>query len=285
MSTAISPTVWSEIMASKSSPETIAALLNEAEAKHSSTPRHFNQKRVYPFWKACENCGKPYPTNNHTQALRSRLCGRECISARVKQSRRKMPLAERKGRFVACVVCGTEVWKPDAWLRQVSQHTCSRRCNGKVRAVELAKHSHKGRGGWTEASYESCRQKMTGENNPAWKGGLTYRKRKGAYADQSIRYVRCPEPLLAMARKDGYVMEHRLIMAQALGRALTRTECVHHANHDATDNRLENLMLFATNADHKRFEHGQGIVPLWCGLCHSTTPARSGACVCPPAHS
>jgi hypothetical protein len=66
-----------------------------------------------------------------------------------------------------------------------------------------------------------------------------------------------------MARKDGYVMEHRLRVAVEIGRALTRTECVHHVNHDATDNRLENLMLFATNADHKRYEHGQAIEPIW----------------------
>ena len=83
-----------------------------------------------------------------------------------------------------------------------------------------------------------------------------------------------------MARKDGYVMEHRLKVAQAIGRSLTRAQCVHHINHDATDNRLANLMLFATNADHKRFEHGAAIKPLWCGLSHSDTSVKCGACAC-----
>ena len=106
-------------------------------------------------------------------------------------------------------------------------------------------------------------RKMTGPKNPAWKGGVTYFKRKGKYANQAIKYVRCPQEFLAMARKDGYVMQHRLIVAMKLGRPLTRTECVHHINHDATDNRLENLMLFASNADHKRHGHGQAIAPLW----------------------
>jgi len=104
---------------------------------------------------------------------------------------------------------------------------------------------------------------MTGPNNPAWKGGLTYFKRKGKYADQSIKYVRCPKKFIAMARKDGYVMEHRLIMAKAVGRPLLRSECVHHVNHDVTDNRVKNLVLFKSNADHKRYEHGQAIRPLW----------------------
>lgn len=149
-----------------------------------------------------------------------------------------------------------------------------------VRGAELAAHAHKGRAGWTLESEVAFRERMTGAANPAWKGGLTYRKRKGAYADQPIKYVRCPAAMLPMARSDGYVMEHRLVLALDIGRALTRTECVHHINHDATDNRLENLMLFATNAQHKAFEHGAAIVPLWCGLCRSTTPARSGACAC-----
>ena len=57
-----------------------------------------------------------------------------------------------------------------------------------------------------------------------------------------------------MARKDGYVMEHRLVMAGAMGRCLSRQEVVHHLNHDSMDNRLDNLKLFASNSLHKRFE-------------------------------
>jgi hypothetical protein len=59
---------------------------------------------------------------------------------------------------------------------------------------------------------------------------------------------------LAMARKDGYIMEHRLIMARHLGRVLSRTEVVHHINHDPQDNRIENLELFSSNSEHKRIE-------------------------------
>ncbi|GAG20839.1 unnamed protein product, partial [marine sediment metagenome] len=145
------------------------------------------------------------------------------------------------------------------------------------------KHAHKGRAGWTEKSKKSYRKKMSGPNNPAWKGGVTYRKRgplmgsdnpswkggityrnrKGNYAQFSIKYVRCPEEYLAMARKDGYIMEHRLLVARYLERCLPRTEVIHHKNHDPTDNRLENLALFKNNTQHKSFEGNGNPQPLW----------------------
>lgn len=68
-----------------------------------------------------------------------------------------------------------------------------------------------------------------------------------------------------MARTDGYVMEHRLVVANALGRPLVRTECVHHINHDPLDNRLENLELFASNRDHKLYEWWGIPMPIWSG--------------------
>lgn len=276
----------SEILASKLSAETIASLLNEAEAKHSNLPRHFNAKRVYPFWKACQHCGKPFMTHDRAQAARNKTCSTACRDALIGAANAgAMPLDQRKGATIKCAACGASAWKPAAWLRKVTAPTCSQKCNGVLRGAEWAKHAHKGRAHWSAESEVALKARMTGESNPAWKGGLTYRNRKGAYADQPIKYVRCPTGLMSMARSDGYVMEHRLVVALEIGRPLTRAECVHHINHNATVNRPENLMLFATNGDHKAFEHGAAIVPLWCGLCRSTTPAKCGACACRPGHS
>ena len=56
-------------------------------------------------------------------------------------------------------------------------------------------------------------------------------------------YVEVWKPDHPMAQKSGYMMEHRLLMAEHLGRMLTRGEVVHHLNEDRTDNRLENLEL------------------------------------------
>ena len=66
-----------------------------------------------------------------------------------------------------------------------------------------------------------------------------------------------------MSRKDGYVMEHRLVVAKAIGRPLLRTEIVHHVNHKPGDNRLENLYLFASNRDHQLFEAHGTPLPIW----------------------
>lgn len=55
-------------------------------------------------------------------------------------------------------------------------------------------------------------------------------------------------------RKNGYVLEHRLVMEQHLGRLLLDTEVVHHRNCNTQDNRIENLEVLDGQATHMKVE-------------------------------
>ena len=48
------------------------------------------------------------------------------------------------------------------------------------------------------------------------------------------------------ASQTGYILEHRLVMSQHLGRPLFEDENVHHKNGNRHDNRLENLELWSS---------------------------------------
>ncbi len=57
-------------------------------------------------------------------------------------------------------------------------------------------------------------------------------------------YIHRYLPSLSKDNK-GCILEHRLVVEQALGRELNSNELVHHINGIKSDNRLENLMIVA----------------------------------------
>jgi len=52
-----------------------------------------------------------------------------------------------------------------------------------------------------------------------------------------------------------WVPEHQLVIENKIGRILVKGETVHHINGIKTDNRIENLMLFKSQNEHKSFEN------------------------------
>lgn len=75
------------------------------------------------------------------------------------------------------------------------------------------------------------------------RNGHPLRVRRKGYTIDSFGYKRIKDPT---GFTKAYIMEHRFIMEQYLGRKLTEYENVHHLNGDRLDNRIENLELWNT---------------------------------------
>jgi len=91
-------------------------------------------------------------------------------------------------------------------------------------------------------------QHKVGSSNPNWKGGRI--PRGDGYIDI---YLSPDNPFFSMADAKGaggYVLEHRLVMAQYLGRCLASWEEVHHGDRNRSNNVISNLKLIPSKGEH-----------------------------------
>ena len=70
-------------------------------------------------------------------------------------------------------------------------------------------------------------------------------------------YVLVYKPDHHRADSKGFVFEHILIAEEKYGIKITPEQAVHHINEIKTDNRPENIMLFATQGEHTAFHNRQ----------------------------
>lgn len=87
-----------------------------------------------------------------------------------------------------------------------------------------------------------------GEKSSSWKGGRK-KTNKG--------YILVLDKNNPDSHTSGYILEHRKVMSDYLGRRLMEDEAVHHINGNKEDNRIENLEL--TNWSDHTISHHTGL--------------------------
>lgn len=147
--------------------------------------------------------------------------------------RRKVSVAEmeylkrdKKTRLI-CPFCGKEFVK-----KRKGHKFCSVRCGGLYGSQYAKKHRKR-------------------NAKPIWDGveRKNMWKIRGTAKTNGYLFAMCPEH--PNAASTGYVLLHRLIMENHIGRLLRENEVVHHIDGNKINNKIENLMLL-TNSEHSR---------------------------------
>jgi len=71
------------------------------------------------------------------------------------------------------------------------------------------------------------------------------------------------------ATRHGYVLTHRIVIENHIGRLLNKSEIVHHKNGNKKDNRISNLEIMAVS-EHERMhalQRGKTVVDFVCPQC------------------
>jgi len=161
-----------------------------------------------PFYDICFECSRP-------KKKTWEVITTEPYEGEIRRSGQIEGYAKCKTKYIwnKCPNCGYEKWRQ---LGSIDKYFKCRRC------------MHKGK---------------IKEKNGAWKGGV---KHLGTGYIMVRLYP--DDPYYSMCNESGYVFEHRLVMAQHLGRCLHDWEEVHHRDSIKTHNTPDNL--FVTDASN-----------------------------------
>jgi len=182
--------------------------------------------------KICLYCSKsftPGPGYSKKRAKTAKFCSVSCGN----NYRWKYKIGVRTKKMIkkVCPIC-SKIFYIWPYQERAGAKTCSRECSGK-------KFSNDFKGKFLLGD----KNLPKGQAHFRWKGGPS----------KYGRYKKYKMPEHPFCDKQGYVIKHRIIMEQHLGRYLKPEEVVHHINGNTFDNRLENLQLFPNASAHLRF--------------------------------
>lgn len=194
--------------------------------------------------KSCVHCGKEF-RGMPSEIARRKFCSKACVGLS-RKAVRKTEWAQ-----MTCKHCGEEFEAPRAWVKNGRRKYCSRRCHGLASVAGRRKgrrHSEKSR----RVMSDKATGRFLREKSSQWKGG---RYKAGQY--WHVMVATLPSDAQTLARQmtsRTYILEHRIVAAQAIERAIRANEVVHHINGDKEDNRPENLEVVprAAHSVHHR---------------------------------
>ena len=194
-----------------------------AKCGKSYKPRSARQKYCSLLCKMgsknCAQCGKEFIPKRHTE---EKFCSLPCWYEWHKRSKDKK-----------CPIC-QKVFHP----KSSGQKTCSYECADQIRRT-AKRNTHCAHCG--EPLKPNCQPKVRFCSRRC---GLMNRDRVGQLHGSEGSKQKHSNGYILLKKDRKWIMEHRAIMEQTLGRKLHPYERVHHKNGVRDDNRPENLELW-----------------------------------------
>lgn len=194
----------------------------------------------------CKNCSKEfYLSRDRTKDGRGKYCSKECRLLALHNSikGKNNPNWVKKVKKV-CKFCKNIFHVTKERVDDNRGKFCSLQCKYSfghtIKSRKKMSKSNMGRLAWNKG--KKCYQ-FSKERSHWWKGGKQIDK---------DGYVLIHNPNHPSARGN-YILEHRMIMEEHLGRPLKPKEVVHHIDEVRTNNHIDNLRLFPSNKEHLEY--------------------------------